>query len=58
MKESKYLGCFLSNETDIKREINKRKADVFVTWKKLETHIRKTPPTNIETCLNRMNRTV
>ena len=34
---SKYLGCFLNNKTDSKREVNKRMADVFVTWKKLET---------------------
>ena len=36
MKESKYLGCYLNNKTDVRREINRRKSDVFVTWKRLE----------------------
>ena len=36
MSESKYLGCFLNNKTDPDRELNKRKADVYVTWKRLE----------------------
>ena len=37
LNESKYLGCFLNHKTDPKREFNKRKGDVFYTWKKLET---------------------
>ena len=35
MNESRYLGCFLNNKTDSRREVNKRKADVFTTWRKL-----------------------
>ena len=31
LNESKYLGCFLNNKTDPKRESNKRKGDVFAT---------------------------
>ena len=36
MNESRYLGCFLNNKTNSRREINKRKGDVFATLKKLE----------------------
>ena len=36
MNESKYLGCFLNNKTNSRREINRRKGDVYTTWKKLE----------------------
>ena len=36
MNESKYLGCFLNNKTKSKRGLNKRKGDVFTTWKNLK----------------------
>ena len=33
--ESKYLGCMLNDKGDPKREINKRIAECYTTWKKL-----------------------
>ena len=36
MEESRYLGCYLNNETKASRELNKRMGDVVSTWKRLE----------------------
>ncbi len=36
MNESKYLGCYLNNRTDITRELKRRMGDVWYTWKRLE----------------------
>ena len=33
--ESKYLGCMLNDKRDPKREINKRIAECYITWKRL-----------------------
>ena len=34
-REVKYLGCMLNDKGDPVREINKRTADCYVTWKRL-----------------------
>ena len=35
MDESKYLGCYINNKTNATKEINRRKQDVMITWKRL-----------------------
>ena len=35
--QAKYLGCLLNDKGDPKREVNKRIAEAFVTWKRLDT---------------------
>ena len=35
--ETKYLGCLMNDKGDPIREINRRKAECYLTWKSLET---------------------
>ena len=34
--EAKYLGCLLNDDNEARKELNKRIADTYATWKKLE----------------------
>ena len=42
--EAKYLGCVINDKGNPQREINKRIADTYHTWKKLELLWKKTDP--------------
>ena len=41
INEAKYLGCWINDKGDLKREINKRISECFLTWEKLDDFWRK-----------------